>query len=260
MVYFLTNDDLARSCPAALAEGPSNRVSDRYNFVSTQEIIEHFDALGWGVRSATQPRSYKRSPDNKKHVLRFREYEEDLVIPDPRGGTALPEIVVINSSDGSSSLTVAGGLFACVCSNGLVVQTVDLGRFKSRHIRLDRPLLAETIMGIRHNFEVVGNKVTEMQGLRLNASQRAHLGNVAVDSRWGMDSGIVGPELLQTRREEDSGDDLWRVFNVVQENVIRGGFRSEARPRAIRELTNLDAVNRVNLELWEAAETLLAAA
>jgi len=46
----------------------------------------------------------------------------------------------------------------------------------------------------------------------------------------------------------------------VQENTIRGGFKGEGQKRQARELTNIDALSRVNLSLWNAAEGILAAA
>src|SRR5205823_2095368 len=34
----------------------------------------------------------------------------------------------------------------------------------------------------------------------------------------------IGPEkLLEARRYEDAGEDLWHVFNKVSENLLRGG-------------------------------------
>ena len=78
-------------------------------------------------------------------------------------------------------------------------------------------------------------------------------------------AGVLPPRstsrmLLTARRQEDIGSDLWTVFNRVQENTIRGGFKGEGQKRQSRELTNIDALSRVNLNLWNAAEEILAAA
>ena len=60
----------------------------------------------------------------------------------------------------------------------------------------------------------------------------------------------------ERRRPADERDDLWTVYNVLQENLIRGGVRyrsasgRELRSRGIRAIR--DDV-RINSRLWQAA-------
>ena len=79
----------------------------------------------------------------------------------------------------------------------------------------------------------------------------------------GVPVGLRAEQLLMPKREADVGDDLWDVFNVVQEWLLRGGLarrsaqgrRGVTRPiRAIREDV------RLNTGLWEIATSYLAAA
>lgn len=62
------------------------------------------------------------------------------------------------------------------------------------------------------------------------------------------------------RRPIDDGNDLWRVFNVVQENVMRGGITGRSakgrasRSRAIRAIRE-DV--RINNDLWQLAVTMI---
>jgi hypothetical protein len=62
--------------------------------------------------------------------------------------------------------------------------------------------------------------------------------------------------LLTLRRGEDSGRDIWTTFNVLQENCVRGGIK--LTKRTSRDLTNIDALDRVNTQLWDVAEETLA--
>jgi len=74
----------------------------------------------------------------------------------------------------------------------------------------------------------------------------------------------LGPEkLLEARRYEDAGNDLWRVFNKVTENLLPGGLKDETRCRAdgkrfarTRAITSLDRNVRLNKELWSLAQRL----
>ena len=65
---------------------------------------------------------------------------------------------------------------------------------------------------------------------------------------------------LTTRRSHDVGNDLWTVFNRIQENVTRNGNvpteKVNNRRRSIRTIRSIDADLTINKKLWEAAEQL----
>jgi len=67
--------------------------------------------------------------------------------------------------------------------------------------------------------------------------------------------------LLDCRRDADEGNDLWHVFNRVQEHLLRGGQRDWLRKREdghrfprTRAISGLDQNIRLNRELWNLAE------
>ena len=74
----------------------------------------------------------------------------------------------------------------------------------------------------------------------------------------------VGPaKLLEPRRQEDAGTDLWSTYNRVQENLIRGGIKDYSRRKAngqrqprTRGVGGLDENVRLNKSLWHLAEAL----
>lgn len=262
MVYFLNQDEMFASAPGIFAQSPSSNLSDRYSFISSKEIIGKFEEHGWGAVKVSQPRSYKKSPYNKKHIVRFQSHDDSLSIPDPRDRNKLvfPQIVLMNSSDGTTSLKMFAGLFAVVCSNGLMVQTLDLGSFAQRHSNLSFDMVGNAIDNLSHIVPTISNNIESMRNLSLSDSQKLVIADAGKNARWGSDSEVDSRSLLNTRRQEDSGDDLWTVFNRVQENTIRGGFKGQGQKRMARELSNIDALSRVNLSLWEAAESILQAA
>jgi hypothetical protein len=70
----------------------------------------------------------------------------------------------------------------------------------------------------------------------------------------------MNPEaLLVPRREEDKKETLWATFNVVQENLTKGGVEGnketkKGKKRKTRGLTNINRDLAVNQELWRLAE------
>ncbi|HEY1787404.1 MAG TPA: DUF932 domain-containing protein, partial [Verrucomicrobiae bacterium] len=68
-------------------------------------------------------------------------------------------------------------------------------------------------------------------------------------------------KLLDCRRAEDAGNDLWHVFNRLQEHLTCGGQRDWSRRREggrrfprTRAISGLDQNIRLNRELWNLAE------
>lgn len=259
MVTFLEKDQINRLAPSAFATCPHNHMSDRYSFIPSFDIIDQFSDLGWNVTDAKQPRSYKSSSANKKHLLTFQPRDLNLTVSDPRSldSKVLPQILMTNSSDGSSSLNFAAGLFALICSNGLVIQTLNLGSFNQRHMKLDMETVGNAIEHITTMVPTLANSIEDMSQKDLTHSEQLLLADQAREARWGIDSTVDSRMLLNPRRVEDSGSDLWTTFNVIQENTIQGGFKSETQKRTARKLTNLDALQRVNMALWSQAESLL---
>ena len=259
---FLTKDDILKSAPSAFATQPHAFMSERYVMVPTEQIIDQMHDAGWGVVAAKQPNTYggKRTAANKKHLIEFESYDRDLRIEDPRspGQMVNPRALITNSSDGTARLSMAAGLFALVCSNGLVIQTVDLGSFSHKHIGLTLDGVQEAVDNLAQGLPRIVNSMTQMSETILEDEQQLLLADQAREARWGKSSTIDSRMLLSVSRQEDIGNDLWRVFNRVQENTIRGGFKGEGQKRSARELTNLDALNRVNIALWESAEQMLA--
>jgi hypothetical protein len=64
-------------------------------------------------------------------------------------------------------------------------------------------------------------------------------------------------EILKAVRPEDNGTDLWRVYNRVQEHIIKGGFQhigQTNKAKATRPLTNIRMNMIVNKGIWQLAE------
>ena len=65
--------------------------------------------------------------------------------------------------------------------------------------------------------------------------------------------------LVAPRRYEDSGNDLWSVFNRTQENMMKGGLAlaydgTEKRKRLTRPIRNIVQNIDANRALWQMAE------
>ena len=116
-------------------------------------------------------------------------------------------------------------------------------------------------------YEVLGifNRVEEkrdaMQSLALPAPARQALANAALRYRFGEEHLPVTPsQLLTPRRNEDNSDDLWTVYQRVQENLIKGGLSgrtTQGRRGQTRAVKGIDSDVKLNRALWVMAENML---
>lgn len=83
------------------------------------------------------------------------------------------------------------------------------------------------------------------------------------DADGAVTTPIKPEQLLVPRRQEDRTDDLWTVWNVVQENSIKGGLRGVSRdetgrPRrsTSRPINGIDQDIKLNKALWLVGERM----
>ena len=109
----------------------------------------------------------------------------------------------------------------------------------------------------------IEQSVSRMMSRELTIDEKINFVKKATTLRWGngsVPSTLDMVDLLTPNRNEDEGDDLWKVFNVVQEKFVRGGVKyrtNSGRNTGLRGLKNIMAVNTINTKLWEMAEDML---
>lgn len=248
----LTTTDLAKFAPAVFNTTPAERCSEKYSLFSTADIIDGLREQGYVPTWASAAR--RANAINGKHLVRFAR-TEDLGKLNP--GEERPEIVLVNSHNGTSSYRLMAGVFRFVCSNGMVVQSVNAGAIRVRHQGHTLEDVITSSLEIGNNFEETWENIKEMKSIHLSESEAVKFAKAAAGVRFGekaVEAGrILTPEALLTRqRNEDAPLTLWNVFNTVQENSIRGGVR--VGRRQMRQIRNVDANVRINAGLWELAD------
>ena len=249
----ITLDQLKSQTPSVFATSPSTKMSDKYVFVPTMDILENFEREGWELASAKQVGRGIHSV----HELRLRNGEL------PKVGDTLVEAIIRNSHNGMASFRVSAGLHRLVCSNGLTVPTALAESFNIRHSRFDLDEVKRLTESFAGKLPKIEGSVRRMMEREMTIDEKIELVRKSVGIRFGQDKvlnelQIVG--LLTPNRDEDQGDDLWTTFNVVQEKYIRGGIETTSqrgRRTKLRGLENIMAVNQVNTKLWTLAEEML---
>ncbi|HDF2329245.1 TPA: DUF932 domain-containing protein [Morganella morganii] len=70
---------------------------------------------------------------------------------------------------------------------------------------------------------------------------------------------VTEEQVLQARRWEDKKDDLWTVYQRLQENLIKGGLSghtNKGKRSHTRAVTGIDGDIRLNKALWVMTEKM----
>lgn len=258
MLTELSDTQLADLAPAIFAENPHSARSDNYTFLPTIDVINFLRTKDIFPVAATQRRN--RSEEYRKtgvHMVTFSlENHFDNI------QSEVPQIIIMNSHDGSRAYNFSMGVFRFVCSNGLVIKSSDYGNLVLEHRHDFEEKVFTIANSMIDNFKDVFPKIDAMKSKMLSYEQTAMLANDAAKTRYPKGVPFDPKNLLEVRRDEDREDNLWNVYNRVQENLLKGGFvgvvrEKPDRPRRIRALSDINATYNVNRDLWEVAEQYL---
>lgn len=248
----LSPEVLRQRAPAVFADSAHESRSSTYTFISTATLVDALRSAGFCAVEARQA-TRARSALHARHLIRFRRRFETVALRD-----AVPEILFLNSHDGTSAYQLRVGLYRAVCTNGLVVSEGTFPVFSVAHRGDIVADVVRTALQVSERFEALASSVERMERTRLDQLERLAFAREAAALRFrgASEIGLEPSRLLVPRRVEDAGHDLWRTFNVVQENVLRGGIvRRTASGRLIRTRA-IRAIRedvRLNSALWELA-------
>jgi len=267
---YLTKDQLREICPVAFEEAPTNPgVTDKYLFVNTETIIDDLDKLGWKPVTAAMRKSRGKDTIFSKHMVTFQN--PDIKITSKDGDDAFPRIIMTNSHDGLQAFKFSVGIFRLVCSNGLVVADEKFSEFKIRHKGYTfaelRDVVAQAVNDLPNKVEVLN----KMRNKILTQDEKQKLALDALLIRAGISPGSdkakefkydqeTIQDILEPKRKEDTGDDLWKTFNVIQEKITQGEFHAAlvgAKVRKVRKIKSFEKDLQVNKELFKLATALV---
>lgn len=251
----LSDEQIIAVAPSIFASEKHESRSQRYTYVPTAVVLEKLRSEGFQPFMACQAKCRDEGKrEFTKHMLRLRHASQIT------GGEA-NEIILLNSHDGTSCYQMLAGTFRFVCANGMVCgDMVNDIRVPHKGNIVDNVI--EGAFRVVDDFELIDGQVDNMKSLTLNAGEQQAFAHAALGLKYDMESGsapITESQMLQPKRREDAGNDLWSTFNRVQERMIKGGVSGRAtngRRMTTRAVTAIDSDIKLNRSLWVLAETM----
>ena len=255
---FMTKEQMREVAPAVFTMTPSDEVSKHYTHIPTTKVIDDMELLGWGVVDVKEVKARKaKTRGVQKHMVVFRN--PDVIINGEDGDTVFPQILLTNSHDGKNAFTFTAGLFRMICENGLVISTTQFEDVKMRHMGYTFEDLQVNIRDMVERLPLTVESMNKMKEVEMGEQAALEFAKKALGTRFDEKQmnriQIDLNELLKPTRKEDMGNDVWSVFNVVQEKIIEGDFEyiSGTKVRKARKVKNFKQDQKINMELFDLA-------
>ncbi|WP_069263686.1 DUF932 domain-containing protein [Paraburkholderia nodosa] len=253
----LQDDQIRRVAPSIFADSKHESRSERYTCIPTIDVLRGLRKEGFHPFMVCQTRVRDEGKRmHTKHMLRLRHADQIV-------GDEANEIVLLNSHDGTSSYQMLAGVLRFVCQNGMVAGD------NVRDIRIPHKgnIVRNVIDGafdVLDGFELIREQKDGMRAVELNREEQHAFARSALALRYDptdaeAPASVTESQLLAPRRFEDRHDDLWTIFNRVQENLTRGGLHGRSRSgrsMSTRPITGIDQNVKLNRSLWMLADAM----
>ncbi len=252
----LDDNQLRAYVPSIYANTAHESRSDKYAHIPTSTVLDALRKEGFEPFMACQARVRDESKLGfAKHMLRLR-HTSQIGFNNEEGTN---EIILLNSHDGSSSYQMLAGCFRFVCQNGMVCgDTFQDVRVQHRGKIVDNVI--EGAYEVLKNFDKVSESREAMAAITLSADEQMAFAEASLPLRFSeKEQKPRAKHILHRRRSADNANDLWTTFNVVQENLVKGGMPRRTRKGKLsrtRKINGIDGNVRLNKALWTLAEAM----
>lgn len=259
---YIPRDNDISNFNSVIQTHPKDTLSGKYNFIPTTHIIDLLKKYDWTVSDVSEARVLNDANQGfQKHIVRFRNSNHQL----KEIGDTIPELVLFNSHDGCSSFKIMAGMFRLACKNGLVVADSTFETHKIRHAGYRDQDVIDAVFHVVDTVPRITEKVKLFSEIELSKKEQAVFAESAALVKWDKEALPDTDDLLGIRRGADMGNDLYTIYNRVQEHIMRGGVRAVSakndkygrkktyRSRAVKSVQENIKVNQA---LWTLTEKM----
>ncbi len=191
------------------------RIKQKPFYIETLDVVQQLQNEGWQLKGVAEQRGANRKISSNYAQL----HHPDFAVLNKKGKTeAFASITVSNSCNGAKSLEMNLGAFRLVCSNG-AIRFDRAAESKIKHTEINYRDLPQIIANMNNKAMILADEINEMKRKQLSFDDMKKFAFEAARLRFDDVSKIDINELLQVNRIEDEGNDVWTVFNRLQENL-----------------------------------------
>jgi hypothetical protein len=194
------------------------RIKQKEFYIPTINVIQKLQNEGWLINGVDEKRDKKTRKISNNYV---QMTHPDLAIKNSKGkDEAYSSITIQNSCSGNQPLQMSVGAYRMVCSNGLVRFDEHAKSEKIEHTEINYKNLDCFIFNLNDKAKNIINQLNIWKQQNLTSEQIHKLAYNAAKLRFNEDDEKFNPiDLLHVNRVEDEGEDVWTIFNRIQENL-----------------------------------------
>lgn len=254
----LTVEQLQEYAPSVFVGNAHESRSERFTPVCTYDIIQELKLHDFIPVFATQSMTRDEGRrDFTRHMIRLQR-------PDMVKGSLSNEVILLNANDGSSSYQLISGQFRFVCQNGLVMGNIEKS-YRVCHKGDTKGVVIDGVYEVINEFDEIEDMENRMASFQLTDKAQRDFAYSAyiLKEKPSLEEMIKGIEyqydplsLLNYRRRADNKNDMFSTFNVIQENLMKGGSARYQgnRTQAVRSVRREIDINR---SLWNYAKNYM---
>jgi hypothetical protein len=214
------------------------RIKQKEFYIPTLDVVTKLQDEGWKISGVAEQRG-----KNRKITSNYVQLQHpDFSVQNSKGkDEAFTSITLSNSCNGVKPLQMSLGLFRQVCTNGLVAFDQHAESQNIKHIAINARDLDRFITPMNSKVNKLLAEVNEMKHRGLSAEDMRKLAREAASLRYSNLDDINIDDLLTVNRVEDESNDLWTVFNRIQENLTH-------------DVKNMNEDIRLNQQLFSLVE------
>ncbi len=139
---------------------------------------------------------------------------------------------------------------------GLVISTEQFNDVKMRHMGYTFEELQTQIRAMVEQLPLTVESMNKMKAVELDEKSIVEFAEKALATRFKAEElqniKVDLDKLLEPTRPEDKGNDLWSVFNVLQEKILEGDFQymTGTKIRKARKVKNFKQDIEINQKLF----------
>lgn len=194
------------------------KIKQKPHYIPTIEVIEKFQKEGWDLVGVNESRS-----KNRKISYNYTQLQHpDFNVKSNFGkDEARASLTITNSCNGNHPIELDLGAYRMVCSNGIVgFDKVSEGEI-IKHTEINYQNLDNFVNKINKNAGLVIDNFSKLKYTMLSKEEMYKLATQAASLKYDSTSDFNPNDLLTINRLEDEGNDLWTVFNRIQENLTK---------------------------------------
>jgi hypothetical protein len=212
------------------------------NYIQTVDVVKSLQTEGWQIRGVGEDRGRDKKIAHNYVQMIHPDFKVDYVGSKKRlGGEAVSSLNISNGCSGKDPLQMEMGSFRQVCSNGAVAFEETASK-SIKHTEHNKHLLPMFINEMNEKAGILLNKIKHLQLIPMSPDQQRLFAEEALIKLLGKETAtkLDMNDYLKVNRTEDQGDDVWTVFNRIQESITKhaSSFASDIKMnKQLMELT-----------------------